>query len=178
MPAIDYSAHLASTLTPAPAAAGGAAGNATTADAASKPAFSFADFLDIINPLQHFPVISTLYRHLTGDTIGVPEKIAGDTLYGGFVGLIASLGDTLFQDLTGKDIGDTVYAFLTGSGDKPSTAVAAAPTATPASVTPASAISLNTPDMTSLLSVIERQGIDADTTQRALSAYARAGAAN
>ena len=30
--------------------------------------FSFLDVLDIINPLQHLPVISTLYRQVTGDT--------------------------------------------------------------------------------------------------------------
>ena len=31
--------------------------------------FTFLDMLDIINPLQHIPVVSTLYRAITGDTI-------------------------------------------------------------------------------------------------------------
>ncbi|MBT5049270.1 MAG: hypothetical protein HOM58_12290 [Rhodospirillaceae bacterium] len=32
--------------------------------------FSFGDFLDIINPLQHIPVVSTIYRMVTEDEIG------------------------------------------------------------------------------------------------------------
>ncbi len=28
---------------------------------------SFWDFVDIVNPLQHVPVINTIYRELTGD---------------------------------------------------------------------------------------------------------------
>ncbi|MDP6473864.1 MAG: hypothetical protein QF894_03030 [Alphaproteobacteria bacterium] len=31
--------------------------------------FGFDDFLDLINPLQHIPIISTIYREITGDTI-------------------------------------------------------------------------------------------------------------
>jgi hypothetical protein len=30
---------------------------------------TFAEFLDIINPLQHIPVVSTIYRAITGDQI-------------------------------------------------------------------------------------------------------------
>ena len=30
--------------------------------------FSFHDLLDIVNPLQHLPVIGTIYRAITGDT--------------------------------------------------------------------------------------------------------------
>ena len=55
--------------------------------------FSFHNLLSIINPLQHLPVIGTLYRALTGDSIGTPEKIAGDTLYGGVWGAVASIAD-------------------------------------------------------------------------------------
>src|ERR1700749_1444367 len=94
----------------------------TQAQAAAPPAsgsgFSFHDFLSIINPLQHLPVIGTIYRAITGDTIGTPEKIAGDTLYGGLWGAVASIADTAFQALTGKDVGDTMLALFTGSHDK------------------------------------------------------------
>ena len=38
---------------------------------------SFGDFLEIINPLQHIPVVSTLYRMVTGDEIGVRSASAG-----------------------------------------------------------------------------------------------------
>ena len=139
MSGTDFSVHSVNTVAqgPAPAAA-----------KAPDEGFTFGDFLDIINPLQHIPVISTLYRHLTGDEIGVPEKVAGDGLYGGVIGLACSLGDALFQEITGKNVGDTVYAMVMGDDDK-----SAAPTAIatgPISVTPASSLSLTMPDFTGL----------------------------
>jgi len=52
---------------------------------------TFWDFLDIINPLQHIPGISSLYRAVTGDEIGSVAKIAGGTLFGGPLGAASSL---------------------------------------------------------------------------------------
>ncbi len=53
------------------AASRGEPAPARTASSDSDPdsKFSFDDFLDIINPLQHLPVISTIYRAITHDTI-------------------------------------------------------------------------------------------------------------
>ena len=48
----------------------------------------FHHLLDVINPLQHLPVIGTIYRAITGEHIGAVEKIAGDTLYGGLWGAV------------------------------------------------------------------------------------------
>src|ERR1700749_1242127 len=79
--------------------------------------FTFHDFLSIINPLQHLPVISTLYRAITGDKIGVPEKIAGDALYGGLWGAVSAVADTAFEAATGKDFGSTVMAKVFGDHD-------------------------------------------------------------
>ncbi|HEV7371081.1 MAG TPA: hypothetical protein VGO20_18420, partial [Arenibaculum sp.] len=50
---------------------------------------SFWDLLDVINPLQHIPVVGTIYRALTGDEISTPARVAGGTLYGGVVGFAA-----------------------------------------------------------------------------------------
>lgn len=114
--ATDYSRQQAQAATRA------AAQTAPDADATTKEdtkGFGFDDFLDIINPLQHIPVVSTVYRHLTGDKIGTAEKIAGDGLYGGLTGLLCSLGDAAFAELTGKNVGDTVYAYLFGEDDAP-----------------------------------------------------------
>ena len=97
--------------------------------------FTFHDFLSIINPLQHLPVIGTLYRAITGDKIGVPEKIAGDALYGGLWGAVSSVADAAFQAITGKDFGDTVLALFTGHHDS-STAVASNDSIKPVPVTP------------------------------------------
>ena len=161
MTAIDYSSPVTIAAAPAPAAVAAA----TKTDDSG---FSFADLLDIVNPLQHIPVVSTLYRSITGDGIGTPEKIAGDTLYGGLVGFFASLADTAFKEITGKDVGDTVLAFLTGDDAPVQTAAASEK---PAQV--ASAQAVNTPDMSALLSAMSGKGVDAGTAARAAYAYGR-----
>lgn len=51
---------------------------------------TFRDVLDVVNPLQHIPLIGTLYRKLTGDTIDPAMRIAGGALFGGPIGAIAS----------------------------------------------------------------------------------------
>ena len=73
---------------------------------------TFWDFLDIINPLQHIPVISTLYRSITGDEIDPAAKIAGGALYGGPIGAIASLIGVAVEHGTGKDIGEHALAMV------------------------------------------------------------------
>ncbi|HXC55576.1 MAG TPA: hypothetical protein VNU97_09785 [Rhizomicrobium sp.] len=125
----------ASSLTAGPAvvaAAPVAAAPAQTGD----DGFSFGDLLDIVNPLQHIPVVSTLYRAITGDEIKTFPKIAGDTLYGGITGFASSMADTIFTKLTGKSVGDTVLAFVEkefspSSDAAPATALASAAPAQP-----------------------------------------------
>ncbi len=75
-------------------------------------AFSFRDVLDIINPLQHLPVISTLYRWITGDTIGAVPRMVGDGLYGGPIGFVAGLFNAAIKQESGKDVGEQVIALL------------------------------------------------------------------
>jgi hypothetical protein len=94
-----------------------AAHGAATAHVSSGLDFSFHDLLEIINPLQHLPIIGTLYRAITGEHIGKFEKVAGDTLYGGLWGAISSVADLAFEAVTGKDFGDTVLSLLTGHHD-------------------------------------------------------------
>lgn len=71
--------------------------------------------LDVINPLQHIPVVSTIYRYLTGDEISPMARIAGDTLYGGPIGAAVAVVNVAVEQSTGKDIGDTVLAMVTGN---------------------------------------------------------------
>lgn len=101
---------------------------------------SFWDFLDIINPLQHIPIVSTVYREITGDTIQPSMRIMGDMLYGGVVGGMASIANAVVEQATGQDVGETVMASLGfGDGDHPaaSTAVADASGGPAASGSPA-----------------------------------------
>lgn len=101
---------------------------------------SFWDFLDIINPLQHIPIVSTVYREITGDTIQPSMRIMGDMLYGGVIGGMASIANAVIEQATGQDVGETVMASLGfGGGDHPaaSTAVADASGGPAASGSPA-----------------------------------------
>ena len=79
--------------------------------------FSFHDILDAINPLQHIPVVSTIYRAVTGDALGNASRVVGDGLYGGVIGVIAGLVDVSVIENTGKDIGGNIMAVLGLDGD-------------------------------------------------------------
>ena len=68
--------------------------------------FGFADILDTINPLQHIPLVNTLYRAITGDEIGSAAKAAGGSLFGGIPGLIGSIVDTVVEESSGKDVNE------------------------------------------------------------------------
>lgn len=56
-----------------------------------KDGLTFADVLDMINPLHHIPLIGSIYRKLTGDTIDPAIRIAGGALFGGPIGAAVSL---------------------------------------------------------------------------------------
>src|SRR5438552_558874 len=80
---------------------------------AAQPHESFFHHLwEVVNPLQHLPVIGTIYRAITGEHLGPVEKIAGDTLYGGLWGAVASIADVAFEGLTGKSFEDTALALF------------------------------------------------------------------
>lgn len=74
--------------------------------------FSFLDVLDIINPLQHIPVISTLYREATGDSLSAASRIAGGALFGGPIGAAASLVNVVVEEASGKDLGEHAMAMF------------------------------------------------------------------
>jgi hypothetical protein len=73
---------------------------------------SFWDLLDVINPLQHIPVVSNIYREMTGDQIGVGARLVGGTLFGGVIGLVASAVDCVVEEATGQDTGGHVLALF------------------------------------------------------------------
>lgn len=77
-----------------------------------KEGFSFSDFLDIINPLQHIPVVSTVYRALTGDQINPGARLAGGGLYGGPIGLALSVVSGMIEETTGRDPGEHALVAL------------------------------------------------------------------
>jgi hypothetical protein len=78
--------------------------------------FGFGDLLDMVNPLQHIPVVSRLYRHITGDHIKPVSQVVGDTIYGGPAGGALSLTNVIIAHETGHDIPGNVLALAKGEG--------------------------------------------------------------
>lgn len=80
----------------------------------------FGALMDMINPLQHIPVVSTLYREATGDTISGGAEIIGGGLFGGIPGAISSLLNVGVEAATGKDVAGNILANLpTGPAESP-----------------------------------------------------------
>ena len=90
--------------------------NEDTRSGMAEGSFSFKTILDTINPLQHIPIVSSLYRELTGDTIGAAARIAGGTLFGGAIGFVVSAVNAVVDGLSGKDITGHLMALATDSG--------------------------------------------------------------
>jgi len=81
---------------------------------------SFHDLLSAINPLQHIPVVGTIYRAITGDTIVPAARVLGGALLGGPIGLITAAADAIFEQSTGKDVATTALAAVGINSDAPS----------------------------------------------------------
>jgi hypothetical protein len=171
----------------------------STADKSGNPHEGFFHhLLDVINPLQHLPVIGTIYRAITGEHIGAAERIAGDTLYGGLWGAVSSIADVAFEGITGKSAEDTVLSWfksdsptqvaitaptitpsITGAQSLPAADTPSLPSSSPAEVasaqpaSPSNSLS-NGPDVVALSAALSAKGITGDMAARALAAYRRA----
>jgi hypothetical protein len=169
---------------PAPAASEAVTVTATKTGGGDGESF-FHHILDVVNPLQHLPVIGTIYRAITGEHIGPVEKIAGDALYGGLWGAVTSVADVAFEAVTGKSVEDTALAWLKGDDATAVAGKVTAPVITanaglPSSQTPdlpaQTQVAANMPqslDISALTSALSAKGVDNDTAARALYAYRR-----
>ncbi len=109
---------------PAPRTSGGEETKNTEFQPFGEDGFTFLDFIDIINPLQHIPIVSTLYRNMTGDTIDPGSRLGGGALFGGPIGAVVSLVNIVLNEGSGKDMGEHVLAFFgepppSGGGEAP-----------------------------------------------------------
>ncbi len=77
----------------------------TKAGEEAKDELSFWDFVDIINPLQHIPLVGSLYRYVTGDEITGAARVAGGGIYGGPMGLAFGAVNAVIAQNEGNDIG-------------------------------------------------------------------------
>ena len=76
--------------------------------------FSFGDIVDMVNPLQHIPVIGNIYREITGDEMRSSSRIFGGAVFGGGVGAAGGFADAISENETGKDISEHAMSALTG----------------------------------------------------------------
>jgi hypothetical protein len=107
----QIAAHPAAQIIPAsPASQNAVSGTATAAF--GEDGFTFGDLVDIINPLQHIPIVSTIYRKITGDEIAAGSRVIGDGLFGGALGFLSGLVNLAVEQETGKDIGGHVMALF------------------------------------------------------------------
>lgn len=87
---------------------------------------SFWDFLDLVNPLQHIPVVSTLYREITGDKISAPMRTLGGLLFAGPVGFVNGVVNGIVEEASDRDVGENFFALFGGGTegdfDSPATA--------------------------------------------------------
>lgn len=91
---------------------------------------TFADVLDILNPLHHIPGISSVYRAVTGDKIAPGPQLAGDLLYGGPAALLSAGARALFEEEAGAKAESPIAPALgTEKAAKASVADATEPTA-------------------------------------------------
>lgn len=113
--------------------------------AAPKPAntggggsVTFHDVLSALNPLQYLPVVGTIYRAVTGDTIPEGLRLAGSLLVGGLmggpVGLFTTIAATIAEKVTGIDPDKIAHTVLADVGlAAPAGHQASVPTASNAS---------------------------------------------
>lgn len=77
----------------------------------TKEAFQFGDIVDIINPLQHLPIVNMVYREMTNDQLNPMAQVIGGALYGGPVGAITGTINAVTKVQTGRDMGDHMLEF-------------------------------------------------------------------
>jgi len=81
--------------------------------------FTILDAIDIVNPLQHLPVIGPLYREFTGDNLDPFSRIAGNTLFFGPFGTAFSSINIAVEGITGKDVGSNIMAMFKDENTDP-----------------------------------------------------------
>jgi hypothetical protein len=74
--------------------------------------FTTSDAIDIVNPLQHLPVIGSLYREFTGDSLDPFSRIVGNTLFFGPFGAAFSSVNVAVEVMTGKDMVSNLIAVI------------------------------------------------------------------
>lgn len=75
--------------------------------------FGWDDFIDIINPLQHIPVVAQIYRAVTGDQAYGLSNFIGAAPFGP-ISVASAIVDTVIRSQTGRDAGTDMAARVLG----------------------------------------------------------------
>ncbi|MCK5661985.1 MAG: hypothetical protein KAI17_00795, partial [Thiotrichaceae bacterium] len=72
--------------------------------------FTFGDVIDMFNPLQHLPVVSTYYREQANDDACEGSRLIGGILFGGLfggaTGVVSSLANSALRHETHQDVSE------------------------------------------------------------------------
>ncbi len=75
-----------------------------------KDGFTFGDVLDVVNPLQHLPVVSKYYREQTGDDCCEGAQLVGGAVFGallgGLSGVLTSIANAAVRHETEQDVSE------------------------------------------------------------------------
>lgn len=74
----------------------------------------FDDLIDVVNPLQHVPVVSHFYRAVTGDTLSAGAQVIGGGVFGGVLGAASSATTAIIEGINGESILDTAFGLFEG----------------------------------------------------------------
>jgi hypothetical protein len=106
----DYAASMVRSGVPSGVSSGApsvAGSKAAAQPPAATQGVTFHEVLSELNPLQYIPVVGTIYRSITGDTIPEPVRVIGSMivsgLIGGPIGLALSIGALSVEKATGLD---------------------------------------------------------------------------
>jgi hypothetical protein len=82
--------------------------------------FGWDDFLDVINPLQHIPIVAQIYRAVTGDESYGAADLIGGLPFGplGGIGMVGAVADLAVKDTTGHDVAGNLEAMVFGPDRK------------------------------------------------------------
>ena len=92
-----------------------------TTNGAAKDSSGFADLLDVINPLQHIPIVNNFYRNFTGDQIKPFARIAGAGIFGGGIGAAAATANVFLEAQSGRDVSGHVMSYVSKGKNSGST---------------------------------------------------------
>lgn len=92
--------------------------NASTSDSADDSNSLFGTLVDTLNPLQHIPIISSLYRSYSGDDENAFSHVVGNTIYGGPISGIAAVLSEVYNAISGSDKPDATKTALADSTTK------------------------------------------------------------